>query len=132
MRESGYYPPGAEYDPCAPWNEVEIPYETKKVRVNETLTRTTDVEVKDYIPGFWDKEEHIYEDSDFSECNWDNAYDEQCDNALALLRKLKTVIVEHYPTDLTKKEKKELDFLLSEIDEYSECYVEIDEYNIKE
>ena len=23
MRESGYYPPGAENDPRAPWNEVE-------------------------------------------------------------------------------------------------------------
>jgi photosystem II stability/assembly factor-like uncharacterized protein len=23
MRESGYYPPGAEFDPRAPWNEVE-------------------------------------------------------------------------------------------------------------
>lgn len=23
MRESGYYPPGAEFDPMAPWNEPE-------------------------------------------------------------------------------------------------------------
>jgi hypothetical protein len=25
MRESGYYPPGAEFDPRAPWNQVEPP-----------------------------------------------------------------------------------------------------------
>lgn len=24
-RESGYYPPGAEFDPLAPWNEVDKP-----------------------------------------------------------------------------------------------------------
>lgn len=23
MRESGYYPPGAEFDPRAPWNQIE-------------------------------------------------------------------------------------------------------------
>lgn len=22
--ESGYYPPGSEFDPSAPWNEVEV------------------------------------------------------------------------------------------------------------
>lgn len=25
MRESGYYPPGAEFDPNAPWNQIEPP-----------------------------------------------------------------------------------------------------------
>ncbi len=23
MRESGFYPPGAEFDPRAPWNQIE-------------------------------------------------------------------------------------------------------------
>ena len=25
MTESGYYPPGAEHDPNAPWNQEELP-----------------------------------------------------------------------------------------------------------
>lgn len=43
MRESGYYPPGAEFDPSAPYNEVEPPEIDLGVTVYETLTKETSV-----------------------------------------------------------------------------------------
>lgn len=43
MRESGYYPPGAEFDPNAPWNQSEPPEIDIEVTVKETLSKDTSV-----------------------------------------------------------------------------------------
>ena len=42
MRSNGNYPPGAQYDPAAPWNEKT---ETKKVTVSVTYSKDFVVEV---------------------------------------------------------------------------------------
>lgn len=51
MRESGYYPPGAEQDPSAPWNEsnnydlfVEIDYYGEVVLIQRTYIDKSDWE----------------------------------------------------------------------------------------
>ncbi len=46
--ESGYYPPGAEHDPNAPWNQVELPEQEIEVTVSVTLSKTVKVLVNDY------------------------------------------------------------------------------------
>ena len=43
MIESGYYPPGAEHDPNAPWNQVDP--EPRKVEVTVSITLSKTVEV---------------------------------------------------------------------------------------
>ena len=49
MKESGYYPAGAEFDPRAPWNEVELPPKDVEVTVSITVSRTMKVPVTDYV-----------------------------------------------------------------------------------
>ena len=38
MKESGYYPAGAEFDPRAPWNEVELPPKDVEVTISAIVT----------------------------------------------------------------------------------------------
>lgn len=46
MKESGYYPEGAEFDPNAPWNEKEIPKEEIEVEVTVTLRKKVKLKVE--------------------------------------------------------------------------------------
>ena len=45
MSESGYYPAGAEYDPNAPWNQVEYPEKEIEVTVLVSLEKTVKLQV---------------------------------------------------------------------------------------
>ena len=69
MKESGYYPAGAEFDPRAPWNEVEQPPKDIEVTISVTVSKTMKVPVRDYT---------IYEDGeiDFSDCDLKKAVEE--------------------------------------------------------
>ena len=78
MSESGYYPAGAEYDPRAPWNQVDPEPKKIKVTVSITLSKTVEVEVTDYTA-----EEDYDEDGynginyDYSECDLEQAVRDQ-------------------------------------------------------
>lgn len=75
--ESGYYPPGAEFNPNAPWNQVDIPDKEIKVTVSVTLSKTVKVNVNDYkIDGGLDEDGPYYE-YDYSECDLHKAVEEQ-------------------------------------------------------
>ena len=69
MKESGYYPAGAEFDPRAPWNEVELPPKDVEVTISAIVSKTIKVPVGDYII---DEEGNI----DFSECDLKKAVEE--------------------------------------------------------
>lgn len=71
MKESGYYPAGAEFDPRAPYNEVEQPPKDIEVTISLTISKTIKVSVEDYT---FDEEGNI----DFSECDLKEAVKEQC------------------------------------------------------
>ena len=45
------YPPGAEFDPSAPFNEVEVPEKDFEVTCSQSLSRTAIVTTNNYIPG---------------------------------------------------------------------------------
>ena len=49
MKESGYYPTGAEHDPNAPWNKEDQKPIQVKVTISQSLSRLTTIEVTDYI-----------------------------------------------------------------------------------
>lgn len=55
MKESGYYPAGAEFDPNAPWNEPIDEFEEVEATVSITLSKTIKVEmnVKDKEEGYY-------------------------------------------------------------------------------
>ena len=69
MKESGYYPAGAEFDPRAPWNEVELPPKDVEVTISAIVRKTIKVPVRDYTI---DEEGNI----DFSECDLKKAVEE--------------------------------------------------------
>lgn len=78
MIESGYYPPGAEHDPRAPYNEVEVPEEEIEVTVSVTLSKTVKIKVTDYtVESGTDEEGEHFKDIDYSSCDLKKAVEEQ-------------------------------------------------------
>lgn len=80
------YPPGAEYDPSAPWNQSEIPEKDFEVTCSQCLSRTATVWTNNYIPGASgvdyepDDEGGYYasgwhEDDNTSDTDWSEEYD---------------------------------------------------------
>ena len=79
MTESGYYPPGAEHDPNAPWNQVDNPEREIEVTVSVTLSKTVKVRVSDYeiTDSGKDEDGEYFEDIDYSNCDLKGAVEEQ-------------------------------------------------------
>ena len=79
MTESGYYPPGAEHDPNAPWNQEELPEREIEVTVSVTLSKTVKIKVSDYTITDSGKDEdgEYFEDVDYSDCALKGAVEEQ-------------------------------------------------------
>lgn len=88
MRESGYYPPGAEFDPSAPYNEPVVPEREFEITISQTLSKLVTVTTDKYIP------EVDYETGDLytntSETDWYGIYEEEQYNILELLDHLQT------------------------------------------
>lgn len=80
------YPAGAENDPDAPYNEVEVPEKEFDVLVSQTLSKSTSVFTNNYIPGASGVEyEHDEEGGhavgwqdpdDTSDTDWEKEYHE--------------------------------------------------------
>ena len=79
MTESGYYPPGAEHDPRAPYNEVDPPEKEIEVCISVTLSKTVKVKVSDYtiVDSGKDEDGEYFEDIDYSDCDLKTAVKEQ-------------------------------------------------------
>lgn len=79
MTESGYYPPGAEHDPNAPWNQVDNPEREIEVTVSVTLSKTVKIKVSDYqiTDSGKDEDGEYFEDIDYSDCDLKGAVEEQ-------------------------------------------------------
>lgn len=74
--ESGYYPPGAENDPNAPYNQPSDPDPVAiEVTVSVTLSKVVTVEVDDYGVEVDDYDRVV--DYDFSDCDLYKAVEEQ-------------------------------------------------------
>ena len=115
MRESGYYPPGAEFDPNAPYNQSDVPEEEFEVTCSQSLSRTASVWTNNYIPGAEgvdyesDDEGGCYaspwhDDPDTSDTNWSQEYEENgYKTPLQLIQMLK----EYLEQDLKKWEEED-------------------------
>jgi hypothetical protein len=80
MIESGYYPPGAENDPRAPWNQSDPQPVSQDIDYSCTMCRTANVETTDY---------------DFSETDWLGEYKEQYRTPLQLIELLHDIATCH-------------------------------------
>lgn len=117
MKESGYYPAGAEFDPNAPWNQSDPPEKEIDVLVSVTLSKTVKVKVSDYevIDSGKDEDGNYFEDIDYSNCDLKKAVKEQ----ITLPHEAyKTLMVN---TDISKKAYEDLKGW--NVDDY-ECIIE--------
>ena len=115
MRESGYYPPGAEFDPDAPWNEIAIPEKDFDIVCSQTLSKTVTVSTNDYTPGasgvdYEPDDEGGYcasgwsDPDDTSDTNWNKAFSE---NEYHTPLQLIGILKEYLSKDLEKWEKED-------------------------
>lgn len=74
MKESGYYPAGAEFDPDAPYNQKELPEITRQVKCIFTIEKDVDLVTDDYLPD-GDADEMT---PDTSSTDWEDEYNMQC------------------------------------------------------
>ncbi len=76
MRESGYYPAGAEHDPNAPWNEKPIQDVEFDVNVVQSVERTCSVITNTYMPVYDEDTREEYNDTSNVDWNreWMNQY----------------------------------------------------------
>lgn len=103
MTESGYYPPGTEFDPNSPWNEAELKPVQVEVTISQSLSKSTVIEVTDYIINEWEDTEYIKEegisrtgkgiDYDFSDSDLKEAYETQEYTIPELLEYLKSYLI---------------------------------------
>ena len=97
MRESGYYPPGAEFNSNAPWNQVEVPERQFDVCISQTLSKSTGVTTNDYVPGVVQEEDGYYPYSDTSDTDWEEAYESEHLTPLQLIDEFKDFLTKHLP-----------------------------------
>lgn len=91
MIESGYYPPGAEFDPNAPYNEPVIPERDFEVMISQTMSRTVTVTTDDYQPEFDEEDGNTYANTENTD--WKKVY-ENCDFKLQdLISELKQYVL---------------------------------------
>lgn len=75
--ECGGYPPGAQYDPNAPYNQVDLPEREIEVTISVTLSKTVKVMVDDYVVEEDADEDGRYLSYDYSDCDLQRAVEEQ-------------------------------------------------------
>lgn len=121
MIESGYYPPGAEFDPRAPWNQYENPEEGFEVTVSQSLSKNTTVFTSDYSLEIDYDEDGGYRNIDTTDTPWKDIYEEDNHTPLQLIGFLKRVLEGEQITERLKKQ------LIEECDGW--C---VDDYEIVE
>lgn len=114
--ESGYYPPGAEHDPNAPYNQVDPPEREFKVTATFSVDKEVTVRTSDYeAEEDWDDDMGKCESIDTSDTNWIAAYQEQHESIEDLLCAFKELLDEHITTMIDDMQ----------------CHIEIDKARLK-
>lgn len=102
MSESGWYPAGAEHDPEAPWNQSDPEPVLVEVTISQSLSRSAEIEVTDYVAEVWedcepDGEGGLYRTGginyDFSDSDLKRAYEDQEYTIPELLDYLKAYLI---------------------------------------
>ena len=132
MRESGYFPAGAEFDPSAPYNQSDPDDMDFDVTCSQTLSKTVTVTTNNYIPGAEgvdyesDDEGGCYavpyhDDPDTSDTNWAEEYhDNQYHTPAQLLELFKQCLEENMKNGLIFKTPKFTEDLIKECEGWCE------------
>lgn len=135
MIESGYYPPGAEFDPNAPYNQVENPEREFEVTVCQVLSKSVTLVTSDYNLEVDVDEDGGYASCDTSDTDWKRIYAEDHATIEELLTAFKNrLVLEKSILEAkldqnaeTKKRIKECDYYISECENW--C---VDDFEIAE
>lgn len=100
MIESGYYAPGTEFDPDAPWNQVENPEEEFNVTIVETLSKNVTIFTSNYNLEVDYDEEGCYRNCDTSDTPWKDEYKTQGCTAIETIIAVKAYLEEVRLKDL--------------------------------
>ena len=126
MRESGYYPPGAEFDPDAPWNDPVIPEKSFDVTLSNTLSKSTTVYTDQYIPYVEHEPDGCYAWEDTSDTNWEDVYNENHYTALGLINKFKEFLEKYLPDPIVDRSRyMEFKHLIEECEDWEEDEIEV-------
>ena len=119
LKESGYYPPGAEFDPRAPWNQVDPPEVDFTIKVGITLEReaviTTDEVYND--DGDW----CLCDDADV-----EGAYKETYKSIPDMLAELSKYIDGELLGDISEDRRRELELMKESATGWTEEYYEFE------
>lgn len=144
------YPPGAEYDMNAPYNQVDVPEKDFDITCCQTLSKTVTVVTNNYIPGasgcdYEPDGEGGYcacgwqDPDDTSDTNWSNEYKENDHyTPLQLIQMLKVRVekelkeLELSPIDsrhpyMKAAEVRKLKHLIEECDDWCDDETEFEE-----
>lgn len=120
MRESGYYPPGAEFDPNAPYNQHENSEEEFEITVSQTLSKTVTVFTSNYNLEVDCDEEGCYRNCDTSDTPWKEVYEEDYHTPLQLIKILKMVLEVNKANGIVFKTPGFTDDLIAECEDWCE------------
>lgn len=87
-KESGHYPPGAEFSPNAPWNQYDPPEEEVDVEVEVILTNKDVVLVTDYEESVEEDEDGKRRYVDTTHCDVQSAWEEQRLNPAQIMQEI--------------------------------------------
>ena len=116
------YPPmtQSQWD-SAPFNEVEVPDRQFDVCISQILSKSTSVTTNDYVPEVDQDEDGIYESTDTSDTDWNEAYKNEHLTPLQLIGKFKDFLTKHLPDPVVDlAEYKKWKKLISECDGWVE------------
>lgn len=129
MIESGFYPPGAEFDPNAPYNQSDPDERSFTCEVMETVSRMVDVTTTKYnVFSETDEDGMYYSELDTSDVNWGEEYDELYYDLPELMKELKAFILGNVDVDrLNSVQRRKMEYLLGQCDGWGLVEREVDE-----
>lgn len=120
LKESGYYPPGAEFDENAPWNQVDPPEVDFTIKVGITLEKecviTTDEVYND------DGDLCLCDDADV-----ESAYKNTYKSIPDMLAELVKYIDGELLGDISKERRRELELMKESATGWTEEYFEFEQ-----
>lgn len=125
MIESGYYPPGAEFDPQAPWNYKEPEPRNFSMSISQSLSKSLEVSTSDYEPVIEKETDdmggYIYENQDTSNTDWKTVFeDNRHETPMKLIEILKEVLLMYKEHGLCFGSPAYTDHLIEECDNWTD------------
>lgn len=125
MGDEGYYPPGAAYDPYAPYNQEKYEKKEFEMFIVQTLTKDTKVTTDDYIRevDYAGIENGGYiENINTEDTDWEEVYRQEHYTPLELIEEFSKFLYEKYATfkdSMSDEEKFHIEHLMQECSDWT-------------